>query len=106
MALRRCWRSIVRTAALPTRSERTSSLPATAPLRGARAALRRQLAARLALVQLPLQQAHHKDEQREEADHDEAGVRRDLVVDLAVGALAAVVRERGGGEKGERDDGG
>ena len=31
-----------------------------------------------------------QDQQREERDHDEAGVRDDLVVGLAVGALAAV----------------
>ena len=39
-----------------------------------------------------------EDEQREEGDEDEAGVRDDLVVGLAVGALAAVVGQRGGRE--------
>src|SRR6478735_6872856 len=98
---------MVRTATAPTFSYRTSStvgLPATAPLGGAGAALGGELAACLALVQLPLQQAHHEDEQREEGDHDEARLRRDLVVDLAVGPLAAVVRERDGREEQEGDD--
>src|SRR5690242_2256227 len=56
------------------------------------------LAARLAAVQRPLEQAREEDEEREEDDEDEAGVGDDLVVRLAPPALAAVVGQRGGRE--------
>ena len=47
-----------------------------------------------------------KMKRREERDEEEAGVRDDLVVGRAVGALAAVVRERGRREEQEGDEDG
>src|SRR3954471_12030376 len=82
-------------------------LPAAAHAVLARERLVHGLAALLAAVERHLEQRHRQHEQREEGDEDEAGVRDDLVVRGAVGALAAVVREgRGGGdEEGrQRDD--
>src|SRR3954451_273006 len=64
----------------------------------------RLLAPLLALLEAPLEQRHHEDEQREEGDDDEAGVRDDLVVGLAVRALAAVMGEGERGEEGEQQE--
>src|SRR3954451_16829821 len=85
----------------PPRLSLPTALPA--PARGAR--LRGLLARVLALVEPPLQQRREKDEEGEEADDDEAGVRDDLVVRLAVPALALVVRERDRCGQQEEDDG-
>src|SRR5215207_3103123 len=77
-------------------------LPAAAHVGARRARLRGALARVLALVQAPLDHAHHEHEQREERDQDEARVRDHLVVRLAPQALAAVVRERGRSAQGEQ----
>src|SRR6478735_7495449 len=83
-------------------------LPATAQVRAGGAGLGRRLAAVLALVQPPHDQRQGQDQQRDRGDDDEAGVGDDLVVRLAVPALATVVREgrRGGREQGEEREGG
>src|SRR3954453_7474845 len=94
IALRRAGGSIVRRAAAPPCSERTPSptaggLPAAAHAVLALERLLRGLAAVLAAVERHLAHRHEEDEQREERDEDEPGVRHDLVVRLAPGALAA-----------------
>src|SRR3954454_21455208 len=64
------------------------------------------LAARLAAVERPLEQAREEDEEREEDDEDEAGVGDDLVVRLTPPALASVVGQRGGCEHQQGHEGG
>src|SRR5581483_245100 len=82
-------------------------LPAAAPLGGLRAVTLGGQAGVLALLEPPHDQAEHEHEAREERDHDEADVGDDLVVGLAVDALAAVLgqRQRREGEE-EQDRGG
>src|SRR6266511_6081685 len=81
---------------------RSYGLPAAGPVRRRHPALSGGLARVSALVEPPLQQAQQEDQRREERDHDEAGVRDDLVVRLAVRALAAVRRARER-ERGEHE---
>src|SRR5271169_1686914 len=107
-ALRRCWRSIVTSAAAPVRSYWTApgpgsliprpsrrrtgraGLPAAAPLDVAQRLLCR-FARLLAFLQTPLDRAHHEHEQREEDHQDEARGGDHFVVGRPVQAAAVVV---------------
>src|SRR5690349_8191882 len=79
--------------------------PAAGPALLAARGLDGGLAGVLALLQAPLHQRDDQDEEREERDQDEPGVRDLLVVDLAEGALARVLGQRDRREEGQQREG-
>src|SRR4051794_3519435 len=88
----------------PVTNQVGTGLPAAAHVGPRGPGLGCALARVLALVEAPLEHAHHEDEEGEERDQDEPGGRDHLVVRLPPPALAPVVSQRGRSREGQDGD--